>query len=360
MIATATQNEVGLPALWRLYERMDALRAGQGAWLESLGWGPEESPARVVLACPHFRLRAHAAPDAGGPAVLLVPAPIKRAYIWDLAAGASVVRACLGAGLRPYLVEWRPPVPGSGLAEYGDRFLATCVEAIRAEGDGMPPVLAGHSLGGLLAALFAALHAGEVRGVVLLASPLHFSFSRDDGALGPVVEAVEARGLLRSLPGNLPGSVLSQAGFMASPTAFGQERWQDWLRSLAGGEGTRTHMQVARWSLDEMPLAGRLLDDLVGLHRSDGFMRGTLRVGRRSAAAARVAAPLLVVADRQCPVVPPAAILPFYAAAASRDKRLLWYEGDVGVGIRHVGVLVGRNAHARLWPEILAWIRSLR
>lgn len=32
--------------------------------------------------------------------------------------------------------------------------------------------------------------------------------------------------------------------------------------------------------------------------------------------------------------------------------------GDVGVGLRHVGVLVGANAHRRLWPQILAWMRA--
>ncbi|MBW8896540.1 MAG: hypothetical protein JF619_00125, partial [Massilia sp.] len=37
-------------------------------------------------------------------------------------------------------------------------------------------------------------------------------------------------------------------------------------------------------------------------------------------------------------------------------KRVLHYEGDVGVNLQHVGVLVGRSAHERIWPQIFDWL----
>jgi polyhydroxyalkanoate synthase len=37
---------------------------------------------------------------------------------------------------------------------------------------------------------------------------------------------------------------------------------------------------------------------------------------------------------------------------------VLWYEGDVGVALQHVGMLVGSNAHQALWPEILQWLHA--
>ncbi len=49
-------------------------------------------------------------------------------------------------------------------------------------------------------------------------------------------------------------------------------------------------------------------------------------------------------------------MLPFHAAAGSAEKRLLWYEGDVGVSLQRVGMLVGRNAHERLWPQLADWM----
>ncbi|MBS1191993.1 MAG: poly(3-hydroxybutyrate) synthase subunit [Rhodocyclaceae bacterium] len=355
------RGEQGMPAPWRFYERMDRLRLRQGEWLDALGWGPRETPSRVLLRGPCLTLKGYPAAAADGPVVLLVPAPIKRAYIWDLAPGASVVQACLERGLRPYVVQWEMPGEDAGLADYADRFLRECIEAIAADCGTRRAVVAGHSLGGILAAIFAALNPELVAGLVLLGAPLHFSPSAEQGALGPVVErAGGVRELATRLPPRVPGSLMTTAGFVASPMAFGRERWTDWWRSLLSLEAIKTHMQVERWTLDELPLAGRLVEDIVEqLYGADAFMAGTLSCGGRTAAASRVTAPLLAVAQPRCPVVPPAAVLPFVAAAASREKRMLWYEGDVGVAIQHVGLLVGHNAHARLWPEIVDWIYAV-
>jgi polyhydroxyalkanoate synthase len=50
-------------------------------------------------------------------------------------------------------------------------------------------------------------------------------------------------------------------------------------------------------------------------------------------------------------------MVPFHDAAGSARKLLLHYEGDVGVNLQHEGVLVGRNAHAKLWPAIFSWLQ---
>ena len=55
--------------------------------------------------------------------------------------------------------------------------------------------------------------------------------------------------------------------------------------------------------------------------------------------------------------MPPEAVLPFFEATGSTDKTLLHYEGDIGVSLQHVGLLVGPQAHARLWPEIARWVQ---
>jgi polyhydroxyalkanoate synthase subunit PhaC len=37
----------------------------------------------------------------------------------------------------------------------------------------------------------------------------------------------------------------------------------------------------------------------------------------------------------------------------------LEYERETAVALQHVGALVGRRAHRRLWPRILDWIERL-
>jgi polyhydroxyalkanoate synthase len=344
-------------ASWHLYEGLDEARRAQGLWLDALGFGPAETPSRRVLRAPGLTLKAYCEPSRPGPALLLVPAPIKRAYIWDLAPGASAVEQCLRHGARPYLAQWEQPADAIGLADYGERLLLACADAIRAETGQSRIFLAAHSLGGLFAAVFAALHPERVAGLVLLATPLHFEFSPQAGALGPVMAALARSHLLDAAPGNVPGSFLSAASFLASPATFGAERFADWLRSWPDPRALGNHLRVERWTLDEQPIARCLARELVAqLYSADAFVRGTLELGQCRAAARDVAAPLLVVADRRCPIVPPQAVLPFMEVAGAADKTLVWYEGDTGVALRHLGPLIGAGALRELWPRILSWI----
>jgi polyhydroxyalkanoate synthase len=121
----------------------------------------------------------------------------------------------------------------------------------------------------------------------------------------------------------------------------------------------QTHLRVERWTLEEMPLAQRLFEEVVELlYRQDRLMRGTLMVGGRRATPELVEAPLLSVVDARCRLVPPQAVLPFHHAVRSADKKLLWYRGDTGVSLQHVGMLVGRQAHKHLWPEVIQWTHA--
>lgn len=345
-----------VPMLYWLFQRIDEQRRWQAQLLDLLGGGPREQPGRALLQVAAMHVKAYGA--SAGPAILLVPAPIKRACIWDLAPGASVVEQLLGGSIRPYLLQWQEPDPASGLEAYL-QWLALAVQAIRAECGEERIFVAGHSLGGLFAAIFACLHPAQVRGLVTIGAPMHFALDATAGALGPVVARIAEGELLAALPGNLPGSLLSAASHAAAPVAFGEDRQRDWLASLGDADARATHQRVERWCLDELPLARALVIDLVRrIYSEDAFLRGTLRIGGEAVTPARLLAPWFVVADRRCRVVPPAAILPFYAAAASADKQLHWYAGDVGVGIQHVGPLVGRKALQHLWPAIMRWMRA--
>ena len=74
-----------------MFAFMDTLRRMQGATLEALGFGPAERGYRVLASGRRWRLRDYADPDAE-PSLLIIPAPIKRPYIWDLAPSVSAVR----------------------------------------------------------------------------------------------------------------------------------------------------------------------------------------------------------------------------------------------------------------------------
>lgn len=332
---------------WLLFEQLDRLRHLQGSLLDAAGLRPAEAPYQEIHREAGVALRRYGSGRESGPLVLIIPAPIKRPYIWDLAPEVSAVRRCLAAGARVLLVDWQPAPARFGLADYAERLIADCLDAAAAE----RAVLLAHSLGGLFAAIFATLRPERVQGLALLAAPLRFGAAAP--AFGAMVAALDAD----DLPDSLPGAFLSAASLNAAPDVFGSERLMDALLSAGDPATLRTHFLVERWALDEFALPRRLVGELAThIVREDRFMCGTLEIGGRAAAPSQMTAPLLCMVDPRCRLVPPATMLPFVEAVASRDKTVLDYTGDVGVSLQHVGPLVGRNAHALLWPKIVEWI----
>jgi polyhydroxyalkanoate synthase len=347
-------NTVSVQAL----KSMDRSRQARGQMLDRAGYGPQQTPSTIVHSEPGLNVRRYGPEQAGGPPVLMVPAPIKRAYIWDLAPDVSVVRRWLARGYQVYLAEWVPLPEGEadfGLDDYGDRLLTACRAAIGADGNHQKPVLAGHSLGGILAAIHSGLHAEALRATILLEAPLHFHpasccFNRLIESAPPAQEIADAFG-------QVPGAFLNLVSAMAEPQAFQLERWIDRCLSMTNPQALATHMRVERWTHDEFPLPGRLFTDIVeSLYRRDALMQGELVINGRTVGPHDLSAPLVSVVDPRSKVIPPAAVVPFHLAASSARKLLLHYDGDIGVNLQHVGVLVGQSAHARIWPAIFAWL----
>ena len=112
-------------------------------------------------------------------------------------------------------------------------------------------------------------------------------------------------------------------------------------------EALIVHARVERWPLDEFPLPGRLVHEILKpllrgnpAHRGPdprtfvaaGFLPGGRQYRRRSRAA-----PIGRALDRR-----------------DADTRLIEYPGETGVGLQHLAILVGRHAHAAVWPEVIS------
>jgi len=347
------------------YALLDEARRRAGRALDAAGLGPVEAQSRVAAELPGpARLRAYqppGAPAAGQPVLLIVPAPIKRAYVWDLLPEVSVVRRCLGHGLPVYLLEWLDPGPaedGFGLADHAERLPLAALDAVAAETGEAAAVLAGHSLGGTFAAILASLHPERVRGLVLVDAPLAFGPDRG-GPLARAVAAAPHARTLRGMAGSpVPGSFTALLSAAAAPEAFVVQRWSD-LRASAGDPlAAAIHARVERWALDELAMPGRLFEEVLErLYREDRLAAGTLKVGGRPARLDRLRGPVLAVVNPPGRVVPPASVLDGLASMPREvPRRVLQYEGERGPALQHLGPLVGPEAHARLWPDILDWV----
>jgi polyhydroxyalkanoate synthase subunit PhaC len=343
--------------MWTL---IDALRQARGHMLGAAGFGPAECDYRVVTSAPGWRLREYGDAQPSQQPLLIVAAPIKRPYIWDFAPKLSAVRYCLDRGLRVYMLEWIPPERADdcrGLDAYADQAIGACVASISGSPHGQKPFLIGHSLGGTLATIFAALNPQSLRGLVLLGAPLCFD-QKSSRFRDAVVDMAPANA---SETGIVPGWVLSQCSALASPDTFVWSRFADIAMSIGEPSAMDLHTRVERWVLDEVPLSGRLVNQILAwLYRENRLCRGILRVANKWVGPSSAEVPVLAVVNADDEVAPTGAVAPFLEAMPTKDVRLIEHPGERGVGLQHLAILIGRRAYADVWPQIIGWIDGRR
>jgi polyhydroxyalkanoate synthase len=191
----------------------DELRRTQGRVLGAFGLDPSECPHRIVASGPFWRLREYG--GQGTQRLLVVAAPIKRPYIWDLAPSASAIRYCVQRGLQVGLVEWLPAsatVGNNGIAEY-TAAISECIAMLPGRCSEARPFVIGHSLGGTLAAVYGAMASDAIRGLVLLSAPLCFQAASSH--FRDALVSLVPRDMSDTAP--CPGSLLSHMSALASP-----------------------------------------------------------------------------------------------------------------------------------------------
>jgi polyhydroxyalkanoate synthase subunit PhaC len=95
------------------FDVSDILRRVQGNVVGALGLDPQESPYQIISSGAYSRLRDYGGDDRSR-SLLIIAAPIKRPYIWDLAPSISAIRFCLHQGFHVQLLEWMPASPNAG------------------------------------------------------------------------------------------------------------------------------------------------------------------------------------------------------------------------------------------------------
>jgi polyhydroxyalkanoate synthase len=336
------------------FDVSDIIRRAQGDVVGALGLDPTECSYQTIASHSHWRLRDYGDQHQSR-SLLIVAAPIKRPYIWDLSPSTSAIRFCLRGGLHVHLLEWMPASSHAGNCGIDDYVLAIAeaVETITV-GQDTKPYLIGHSLGGTLAAICGAFLPESIRGLVLLGAPL--CFERFESHFRDALVTLVPQNISDSDP--FPGSLLSYASALASPGTFVWSRLTDAVMSIADPLAMEIHARVERWALDEIPLPGKLVHHIVDwLYRENRFFRGVLKIDGKFVGPSGLSVATLAVINTADDVAPPISVKPF-ADAMAENVQIIEYSGERGVCLQHLGILVGRHAQAHIWPRILSWLKA--
>jgi polyhydroxyalkanoate synthase len=294
------------------------------------------------------------APRTSPTPVLMVHSLISRPYILDLYPGGSFVEFLLRQGLDVYLLDWGTPTDADKhlvLEDYVQKMIPTAVRRISAESPNGRVSLLGYCMGGLLVALYAALHPrAPIDAIVCLTTPVDFSkmglFSVWTDRRYFDVDALVDR------VGNIPAEMLRRSFSMLKPASeFSPVRYIQLWQNILNDRYVEQYQAFNKWTNDHIPFPGECFRQVTKeLQWENKLVKDELTLGGKPVHLSAIKKPFLHVVGRRDHIVPLESAEPLVQMVGSVDKEQIVIEGG------HVGIVAGRGAVGALWPRVASWL----
>ncbi len=289
-----------------------------------------------------------AGPRRPGPPVLLVPSLINRWYVLDLRPGASLVAALVDAGHDVFCLDWGVPEDEDRHRDWNDtlaRLRRMVRRTMRAAGSDRVGML-GYCMGGTLAAIYTALHPGEIAALVNLAVPFDLS---KGGMLRRMVDRAWFDADAIADAGNVSPEQM-QSGFTALRPTLELGKWAAMPELLGDRAAQISFRALDIWSSDNVPFPAAAYRTYIGeLYQDNRLVGGSHRALGRAVDLGAITCPTMaIVADRDT-ICPPDAATALCDRVATGDTTVLRVPGG------HVGAVVGGRAARELYPALAAW-----
>lgn len=309
--------------------------------------------SRGTLRLYHYRARVD---EVYRTPVLLVMSLISKPYILDLAPGQSLVEFLLDRGFDVYMIDWGTPRREDKrlrLEDYVLDFIPECVEVVH-ERSGEPDVsIAGYCMGGLLAALYAALHpdagaGGRLRNLACFTTPVNYDGMGlfkvwTDPAHFDVDRVVDRLG-------NVPPQMLYASFNLLRPASQVAGRLRLW-DNMWDDEFVVSWRRLQRWAEDQIPFPGECFRQTTKeLQQQNLLMKGEFQLGGRAVDLSNIRVPFLHVVAEHDHIVPYEAARDLVGMVGSEDREEIVLKGG------HVSLVAGPNAVRRLWPQLEDWL----
>ena len=289
--------------------------------------------------------------------VLVVYAFINRHYILDLLPEVSVIASLLRHGLDIFATDWGTPSvydKNLTIGHFVSKYMDKSVDYIRKITNSDKVSLLGYCWGGELAVIYAALHPEKVRNLITIATPGDFEL--DDSLLAVWTKAMKENYLLDTF-GNLPGIMLNAAFILRNPIEYSHKYFHffEQPRSL---ESIAEFFATETWLYDSPPIIGEIYREFIeGCYKQNLLIKNRMRIEDSNDNSDMLVnlkninmSFLNIVAKKDDLVAPDSSKALNIALTESYDKKLIEHNSG------HVGLMIGKNAHKELWPEVGDWL----
>lgn len=333
----------------RALERMGIDAEDFASITGELGVTPKETIyAQGTMKLHHYRPLAD---DVYRVPVLIVTSLVNQPYILDLAPGQSMVEFLLRQGFDVFLIEWgRPRREHQDLVleDYVLDRIPACIRRVQEVSGEKDVSIIGYCVGGLLAALYAALTPqGPLKNMVCMAAPVN----------GDGLESLKAwmgkdfdEEALLAQYGNVPGEWVQNALRALRP--FGKLAGaMSLLNNMDKIEAVRSNLRMGKWETDNLPFPGGVFRQMVnGFLRKNQLVKGTWVIGGKRVKLGDIKVPFLHLLAQDDHITPYASSKELVQLVGSRDKQEIIVKGG------HVGLVAGRGAELRMWPALEGWL----
>ena len=283
--------------------------------------------------------------------VLIVTSLVNQPYILDLAPGQSMVEFLLRQGFDVFMIEWgRPRREHKDLVleDYVLERIPACIARVQEVSGEQDVSIIGYCVGGLLSAIYAALHpGGPLKNLVCMAAPVN----------GDGLESLKAwmgkdfdEEALLAHYGNVPGDWVQNALRALRP--FGKLAGaMSLLNNMDKEDAVRSNLRMGKWETDNLPFPGGVFRQMVnGFLRRNQLVKGTWVIGGKRVNLGDIKVPFLHLLAADDHITPYASSKDLVRLVGSRDKQEIVVKGG------HVGLVAGRGAELRMWPALEDWL----
>lgn len=288
--------------------------------------------------------------------LLLVYALINKPYIFDLRPGASFIDFMLHQGFDVYLLDWGAPGPedqSTRFDDYATKYLPRAVRRLLRVSGAEEFSLLGYCIGATLTVLYAALYPqAPLRNLILLTAPLDFTHHKSsifttwlDARFFNVDQMVD-------LLGNIPPEMIEVGAKLLRPVdnfvgAYTSLYWD----FMDEPEAIANWQAMHKWIHDGVPFAGEAFRQWIKDYiQGNKLINNEHVVEGKPVDLANIQVALLNVVAKYDHLVPMSQSVSIMDRVSSSDKELKV------VPAGHVGLMGGRNAKHKLWPQLADWL----
>jgi len=282
--------------------------------------------------------------------LLVVCALVNRYYIVDLERNLSVIRRYLERGIDVYIIDWGDPAPSDRYETIGDEvdYIDAMVDVIR-ELSGLKKInLHGYCMGGTLSVIYASMHPGKIRNLVVQAAPI--DFSTNEGIFNLWARYIDADEIVDTF-GNVPASFMNLGFLLVNPVGLMIDKYVKFYEKINDKEHVQNFLRMEKWIFDTPDVPGESYRQFLNdLFKKNLLVKGELVVNDVRVSLKELRAPVLsLVADHDT-LIPPSSSVLLNELVSSRVKKIMRHPTG------HVGLCVSKNAHKEFWPLVADWI----